>query len=555
MTGGPFRIPESRGRGLLPGVVFLAVIVAIQWSVGAYQAEQGGFSDDAAHFMNGLLIRDYVTEGLGRNPITFAEEYYRSYPKIAPGMWPPLFHVGLGLFLLPHWPPQGAALVLLAAIVAWASWRLYRIVSLFASRTTGFLLALLFLSTPIVVAMTSNIMLDAALAAVAIESTYWLALFIRSGRWQDGARFGLFAAMCCLTKANGIAIVIAPLVAILLTGRFDLLRRSGLYIAAAIVVVLALPVLLLTFRLDAAIGDFAPVTARLVLDRFVYYCGFLWRQLGPAAIVLAVIGFLDSIRRGRRWEEDSPLPIAQTLTALLAGSLIFHLFNPHYVATGRYLTLAFAPLYGLAAVGLQAAGRFIAGSRRHTIHAALLGVMVVTTFFARPALPVHRPFGYREVVSQLDQRAGVAGKRLLVVSDEGGEGALVTDVAVRDLEPRPVIVRGSKLLGTDNWNGYNFELRFNSPQAIIQELEDLHVTYLVVDSAPDARRLPYWPLIKQLTESYEDRLQLEYYNTVDPRKGPTRPLSLYRLKYQSPGPPKELRTEFSQPVQQLLLRR
>jgi hypothetical protein len=65
--------------------------------------------------------------------------------------------------------------------------------------------------------------------------------------------------------------------------------------------------------------------------------------------------------------------------------------------------------------------------------------------------------------------------------------------------------------------------------------------------------LPYWPLIKQLTESYEDRLQLEYFNTVD-RKGPTRPLSFYRLKYQSPGPPKQLQTELSQQVQQLLRR-
>jgi hypothetical protein len=140
------------------------------------------------------------------------------------------------------------------------------------------------------------------------------------------------------------------------------------------------------------------------------------------------------------------------------------------------------------------------------------------------------------------------------VSDESGEGALVTDVAVRRLHPRPIVVRGSKLLGTDNWNGYNFTMRFSTPQAVIQELEDLHVAYLVIDSSPDAIRLPYWSLVKRLVESHEDRVQLEFHTTVDPRNGPTRQLALYRIKYQSPGGPKPLEIEFSQSVQKLLKR-
>ena len=154
-----------------------------------------------------------------------------------------------------------------------------------------------------------------------------------------------------------------------------------------------------TYRLDAAIGDFGPVTIRIALSRLGYYSAHLWTQLGPAATVLAVIGVFDAIRRGRRWQEDASLPVAQALTALLVGAFIFHLFNPHLLASGRYMTLAIAPLYGLAAMGLVVAGRFIAGRRRHSIHAALLGVLSVTTFFARPALAVRKPFGYDELVN------------------------------------------------------------------------------------------------------------------------------------------------------------
>ena len=530
-------------------------MLALQWSVGAHRGEQGIYSDDAAHFMNGLLVRDYVSEALGQNPISFAEDYYQSYPKIAPGMWPPLFHVGLGLFLLPHWPPHGAALFLLAAMAAWAAWRLYRIISLFSTRVMGLAAGLLYLSTPMVVSLTTSIMLDVVVAAFAIEAAYWLAVFTRTDQWRHAALFGLFTAMACLTKGNGISLVFAPLVLILLTGRYNMLRRPGLYLSAAIVVILAVPALVVTYRLDAAIGDFGPVTAQIVVSRFAYYCAHIWTQLGPAATTFAAIGILSAIVRGRRWPEDAPLPVAQAMTALVAGSFVFHLLNPHLLATSRYMTLAVAPLYALIAVGVQVVSRFIAGpARRHAVHAALLGLLLETTFFARPQLAVRKPFGYRDVVNHLDERDSVAGKRMLIVSDEAGEGAMVTDIAIRQLHPRPMIVRGSKLLATDNWNGYDFNLRFATAQAIIQELEDLHVDYLLIDSSPDAMRLPYWSLIKELVESHEDRVQMEYYNTVDTRNGPTRPLALYRLKYHSPGPPKPLRIELSRSVQQLLKR-
>jgi hypothetical protein len=542
-------------RSLLAGLVFLIAMLALQWSVGAHRGEQGIYSDDAAHFMNGLLVRDYVAEGLGSNPVSFAEQYYQSYPKIAPGMWPPLFHIMLGLFLLPHWPPHAAALFLLAALAAWTAWRLYRIITLFSSRLMGVSAGFLFLSTPVVVSLTTSIMLDVVVAAFAMEAAYWLALFTRTERVRDAALFGLFTAMACLTKGNGISLVFAPIAVILLTGRLEMLKRPGLYVSAAIVVALAVPALVVTYRLDAAIGDFGPVTMRTVLSRLSFYCAHIWTQLGPAATTFAVIGALNAIARGRRWHEDAPLPLSQAMAALVAGSFVFHLFNPHLLASGRYMTLAIAPLYGLIAVGVQAVSRFVAGEKgRHAVHAALLGLVVVTTFFARPALAVRKPFGYREVVNHLDQRDSVAGKRMLIVSDESGEGALVTDIAIRQLHPRPTIVRGSKLLGTDNWNGYNFSLKFNTAQSIIQELEDLHVDYLMIDSSPGAMRLPYWGLVKELVESHEDRVQMEYYNTVDARNGPTRPLALYRLKYRSPGPPKPLQIDLSRSVQQLLKR-
>src|SRR5947199_10240212 len=99
-------------RGAVTAVA-IVVVVALQLWVGAYRSERGLYSDESAHFMNGLVLRDYMREGLGQSPVAFAREYYSHYPKIAPFMWPPLFHGLLGLFLMTGWAPMPAAILLL----------------------------------------------------------------------------------------------------------------------------------------------------------------------------------------------------------------------------------------------------------------------------------------------------------------------------------------------------------------------------------------------------------------------------------------------------------
>ena len=198
--------------------------------VGAYRTERGNFPDEAGHFMNGMLVRDYLTDGLGENPMQFARQYYLNYPKIAPGMWPPLYHGLLGIFLLPGWPPETAALLLIGLAAAWTGWRLFRILSLLTTRRLAFAIAAAFLCTPVIVNLSSAVMLDIVIAAFALEATYWLALFVGSGHWRHAALYGLFAAGGCLTKGNGLAILLMPPLVAIFARRLDLFRRPGLYL-------------------------------------------------------------------------------------------------------------------------------------------------------------------------------------------------------------------------------------------------------------------------------------------------------------------------------------
>ena len=528
---------SSQARECLIFSVLLCGVVLIQLAMGAYRTERGHYSDEAAHFMNGLLVRDYLTQGLGQNPVTFAEQYYLHYPKVAPLMWPPLFHLMLGLFLLPGWPPQDAALIFVACFTNWVAWRLWRVGNVITeTRMPALVAALSFLGMGSIIALSSVVMLDIAVAAFALEATYWLALYVTTLKTRHATLFGLFAAFGCLTKGNGLAILLVPPLLVLLTGRFSLLSRSGLYLAALIVGVLAAPPLFLSYRFDAGIGDFEPTTVSAVVGRTRFYAGYFFEQLGILPILMACVGATISVfpSRARQGTLSAILPTA--LTALCAAALLFHLTNPHAGISGRYVTMAIAPLIALALLGVVRIAEWLAPSPqwRGAIRLALAVLVAGALVGAAPPAAALRPLGWRDTVAYLASHDELKGRRIVVISDEQGEGALVSEVATLLLNPRATVIRGSKLLATDNWNGQNLRLVFSSAAQVMTELEDLHADNLLVDLSPAAANLAYRKQIADMIASNETRFDQARYATEAP-------IAMYKLRYRSSGPSRPLR--------------
>src|SRR5215831_17422898 len=66
-------------------LALLAVVILLQWLGSAYSSEFSG-ADEPAHFITGLMIRDYVASGFPDSPVTYAEKFYVHYPRVAFGM-------------------------------------------------------------------------------------------------------------------------------------------------------------------------------------------------------------------------------------------------------------------------------------------------------------------------------------------------------------------------------------------------------------------------------------------------------------------------------------
>jgi hypothetical protein len=526
---------------LFTAVALVLVVLAIQMAVGAYRSERGLYSDEATHFMNGLLLRDYLYDGLGQKPLAFAREYYGHYPKIAPFMWPPFFHGMLGLFLLPGWAPAPAAIFLLALWAAWIAWRLYAMVSTFAGIAVAVATVGLFLVMPDFVTLTSAIMVDIVVAAFALEAAHWLARFFVSERPRDAAVFGVMTALGCLTKGNGVAIVLMPPIMIGLTAQYRILQRAGLYLAAAVVVVLAVPLLVFAARLEAGIGDFGALSWDLVGYRLFLYSSYLWSQLGTMTLLFAAVGVVVAIGSGGRSASALGRAQARALVAVVVATIVFHMLNPHLISIPRYLTMALAPILGLAGLGVvTACSRVRHATWRWSLELAILGALVASQLATQPAAAAQRPLGYRGIVEFIQQERGIAGRRVLVVGDEKAEGALVVEAAVLALKPAPTIIRGSKLLATDDWMGRDLTMHYLSSDAVLDDLEAMHVDYLVIDSSPDSWALPYWSQVRDFIAAHPDRVELAYAPPVNLQTGPIRSLALYTLTHKSPGPPKSV---------------
>ena len=203
---------SKRGvRIILPqAMLFFSLIVALQWHSGAFRSGFGGHPDEAAHYVTGLMLREYLCTWPPTSPLKFAENYYLHYPKVAFGHWPPFFYMVQAIWTLLFSPSRVSILLLSALITTLLSLTIYLVTvgdfGPFPATTCGLLL----IALPIIQRHSEMVMADTLLALMMLWATLSFSRFLDSEHWQDAACFGMFSALAILTKGDGLALVLVP---------------------------------------------------------------------------------------------------------------------------------------------------------------------------------------------------------------------------------------------------------------------------------------------------------------------------------------------------------
>lgn len=478
------RKPFAR-RSVLLFILYFAVTIVFQSLTGIYHSELGHCSDEPSHVVTALMMRDYLVSGFHENPVRYAENYYIHYPKVAVGMWPPVFHATAAVWMLLFSPTRTSLLLFMALQATLLALTL----AFFAARLFGWewgaTLGLLLLCLPEIQWGFSAVMLDICIALLEFWAMWFAVLYFKSERTRWAVLFGLCSAIAMLTKGTANALVLVPGIMLLLTRRFSLLRRRGLYIAGAIVVLLGCPWQLLSWRLYQGTIPIAHVDFPYIWSTFFGYMRIFLHKIGAPFCILALLGLVVEcwkLLRARSAPLTDPNYAMSGVISLLLAVVVFHSIVPLPGPETRYMAPATPMVVILVAVGVRWMAERL--PQRVPLAARLGGIAgIALIIFAGNtfALPSRPRQGFIEAVDHV-LKPEMKHDAILICSDGDGEGAFVAEAALRDIRPGAIILRASKVVSEDPWSHPDRRRPLlNSTAEAEQYLESVPVDSIVVD--------------------------------------------------------------------------
>lgn len=506
---------------------YLAAALLWQWVSGIGQSELSHLPDEAAHVTTSLMIRDYLAGHFPASPLKYGEMYYMHYPKIGFGMWPPLFHIVAAIWMLLFGATRLALLALMAVQCAVLATTLALFTRRFLPGVAAFGAGLLLVSLPLIQVVTTTVMVDILVATLELWATLFLIRYFETENKSPAIWFGVTTALALLTKANANALVLAPVLLLLLTRKFYLLRRAPLYIAAAIVLLLGIPWQLVSMHMLQATVPMAKISASFVASTFSLYLHTIYLRLGTALLAFVAIGIaVEAWPLVLRGTGDSRRTIGIAgMFSLLAAVFLFHSFVPT-PADERYMTTAMPALIFFFALGIGFVAAAIPVPRLPVAARATLLAGTAVMVFARTtfAIPPRPGLGFSEAARVV---ASPSNQFILVCSDSVGEGAFITSVALTEPRPKRFILRGSKTLSDNAWFLTEYRPVFDNAATLQQYLENT-VDAVVIDLSSTLWEQDRTLLLQSLQQNPQKWMLL----TTIPQTAQSRNL----LVYQRTGP-------------------
>jgi hypothetical protein len=510
-------------------------VFVLQYKSGVYQSELSHQPDESAHVVTSLMIHDYAKTGIGTSPLQFAENYYVHYPKVAFGIWPPVFHSTAALWMFLFTRTHTSLLIFIALQGAACA----AILAMFARRLlssyAAFCLGLFMILLPAVQDAYSLMMVDLFLTIMQLCAMLLMIALFRDGSMKSAVWFGILTSLAMLTKGNANALLLSGVFMLLLTRQFSILKRLPVYVAGAIILVLGMPWQVVTLRFFKGSVPMDPLTLSRFWMLFKGYTAMFVDKLSLPLFLFALVGLAAEclpMLLGRRKESPADphaLDIAGA-ASLLVAIFLFHCVAPNPGPDDRYILPALPLLLLFSALGIRRVATMIQvpqiplAARAGILAVLCLGWFAKTTFrfTGRPEM------GFSKTAAGL-LPGRVSDEVVLVCSDAWGEGAFITSMALGDrLGDEHIVLRGSKALSENPWDITTYHPFYQNSAELEAYLEQVPVDAVVVDYSrtlweQDRELLKQtilgnpakWALTSEIQET-GDRRHLQLYRWIGP---------------------------------------
>jgi hypothetical protein len=344
---------------------FFGVAMASQLVMGAYRGSIGAYPDEPAHYMSGLLIHDYVLAGFPESPMAYAKRYYYHHPSLGIGYWPPAFYVAEALWMLVFGISRASVLVLGALVCSCLQLMLFWTLRRRAETLPAVIVAASLPFLPAVRYSNTMVMTDVFVALACFAATLQLGRFFYRPTVRRGMFLGLLCSLALLSKFSAAYLALVPAMTILVSRRFDLLRRCAILVPAAVVLAATLPWafytrgLLTLGLLPQGPVHYDPISVA------VNYIRPLYGAIGPI-LLTALAGFIavvfGRLRLDIRWAAIAVTPVALG---------IFVWFAP-VALESRHVIIAIPALLMLSVYGTRAMAELMVVPRFQSVVSTLL---------------------------------------------------------------------------------------------------------------------------------------------------------------------------------------
>lgn len=522
---------------LVLGLAFALAALSVHLR-GALVSGVGSLNDEPAHYATSMMARDYLLGGDWLAPMDYARDWYLHYPKVALGQWPPVLYALIGVWMVLFGVSGAAAVLGMAFLTACCATVLFRWMEKQVGMWGAGVAMLVFLCLPLVQEFSGALMTEVPLALFCTLAVLAYGRYLDRGGSRDALAFGLFAVAGILTKGNALALGLVPPLALVFTRRFELLRSKAFWLPAVLVLVICAPWYSVTAEIQASSwsGGTRP-NLEYSLRALPSYLAASVRVGGWGLLLAAAFGLFRGCRGGQG-ENGAWIASAVFFLSLLALLVVL----PSDVDE-RHLLLAAPLLVGCAVHGVVRASKDMG-------LAPVWGLALLLGLFGLEELRVVRKDfgGYREPIMELVQDPLYEQAVIMVAGDAIGEGLVIGGGAAGDSpRPRHYILRASKVLISDDWNGRDYQLHFQTLDEMQARLEAFPVALLVLDSSTNpAQWFSHHTLLDQLVEERGDAWELLSSHDVR-RNGEvfSQALRIYRLTNWQSLPKAEVRLRTS----------
>lgn len=552
-------IKKNTSSPIVPAVG-LVLLTASLYGPGLTQS-RGVAGDSFHHLMNGIFVHDAFSDPSTAfsDPLEFGKNYYRHYPAMNLGYYPPVFPVleavTMGVVGVSSFSGQLTVLVLAMSMSLFAfAWFRLRLDCWWAFAAAAVLVA-----TPTLVYWGRDIMLEIPALAFMLGAMWGFESAIRADKpsWSSCLVCGVCSALAFLTKQHTLLLLGVYGISIVTTRRWRHVLNPRVIVALSIMGLAGAAVIVMTLKVGGtAVGhtlglNRQHVAQRFNIDQWLHYLRWLPKIVTWPTVVLAVVGLVVVIRK--------KLPYTSVLVSWI---IIFYLMHSYFRGqTYRYGCLWVPPFVLLGAIGLKHVARARVegadGAARATvspIRGVVLTLWVGATIvqgamIERPIVPL----AYQQAADVLSEMAPPFSC-LTFFPDFPGRPAVCYRLAVeKKITPeRPVasfghILRAGQILNgwRDKWpdlhsldaalRGWNVKYILTETPCPINERAGEHLIAEAVDglvSGGGFREVGRWPAY-WTSKSVPERTLILY-----ERRGPmvfseeaAWPLRLARMKF------------------------